>query len=484
MCHAATRTTHATSTTATPMPLTLYTYAGNTHALQSLIVAKYNGIEIDVPPFKMGTDNKTAAFLEKSPLGKVPVLQTAEGAICEAAAIVRYVGRMRADTNMYGSSFFEAGQVDQWVEFAKNELDLPVGMWIYPILGFINSNAKNTQQAKTELARALEVLQGHLVKHTYLVGEAITLADVVVSCSLLNAFKLVFDAEYLKPFPAVVRWFTTCVNQPEFTAVIGTTTLCAGAPAAAAPAPAAKAEKKADKPTEEPKQKEPKQKEPKKEEDKKVKKEKAPKEEKKKEEKKAEDPAAAAAKEREKLVKKVIKEGGKKGVEIEGASDMGGLEFFCTTIESPDGDLELLQLAMTSMNADPEEGAEDRKGCSGHVGKMIFSAGVQQLAIVSYVPADKMAKVDITEWTENVVKAVGGKVVKTSTDAVSPKGGKVMEAVVAADPDKGKFPLKDKDAAMAAAFAFLRSKGAFPDDDDDDDDEIAFGDDAFEEMGF
>eukprot|EP00965_Chrysotila_dentata_P192355 6175128-Pleurochrysis_carterae.AAC.1 len=33
------------------------------------------------------------------------------------------------------------------------------------------------------------------------------------------------------------------------------------------------------------------------------------------------------------------------------------------------------QLAMTSMNADPEEGAEDRKGCSGHVGKMIFSAG-------------------------------------------------------------------------------------------------------------
>ena len=26
----------------------------------------------------------------------------------------------------------------------------------------------------------------------------------------------------------------------------------------------------------------------------------------------------------------VIKEGGKKGVEIEGASDMGGLEFFCT----------------------------------------------------------------------------------------------------------------------------------------------------------
>ena len=51
---------------------------------------------------------------------------------------------MRMDTNMYGSTFFEAGRVDQWIEFAKNELDLPVGMWIYPILGFITSNDENT----------------------------------------------------------------------------------------------------------------------------------------------------------------------------------------------------------------------------------------------------------------------------------------------------------------------------------------------------
>merc|ERR1712194_98264 len=30
-----------------------------------------------------------------------------------------------------------------------------------------------------------------------------------------------------------------------------------------------------------------------------------------------------------KKLKKVIKEGGKRGVEIEGAADMGGLQFFC-----------------------------------------------------------------------------------------------------------------------------------------------------------
>ena len=55
--------------------------------------------------------------------------------------------------------------------------------------------------------------------------------------------------------------------------------------------------------------------------------------------------------------------------------------------------------------------------------------------------------------------------------------GKVVCAVAKSDPEKGKFALKDKDAAMAAAFAFLRSKGAFPEDNDDDSDDMVFGDD-------
>ena len=55
--------------------------------------------------------------------------------------------------------------------------------------------------------------------------------------------------------------------------------------------------------------------------------------------------------------------------------------------------------------------------------------------------------------------------------------GKVVVAVAKSNPEAGKFALKDKDAAMAAAFGFLRSKGAFPEDNDDDSDDMVFGDD-------
>ena len=84
---------------------------------------------------------------------------------------------------------------------------------------------------------------------------------------------------------------------------------------------------------------------------------------------------------------------------------------------------------------------------------------------------------DVTEWCNSVCKAVDGKVTKAATKADSPHGGQVMEAVVAADADKGKFPLKDKDSAMAAAFDYLRKHDAFPEDKDSSD-EMVFGDDC------
>merc|ERR1711881_800665 len=102
-------------------------------------------------------------------------------------------------------------------------------------------------------------------------------------------------------------------------------------------------------------------------------------------------------------LKKVKKEGGKRGVEIEGAADMGGLQFFCCAVELPDGDLDLLEESMKAMNAKSDPTEEERKGGSGHIGKMIFSAGMEQLAVVAYVPEDKYPVLSCEEWIKAVV---------------------------------------------------------------------------------
>lgn len=69
-------------------------------------------------------------------------------------------------------------------------------------------------------------LNTHLADKTHLVGNQVTLADIVVVSTLLYPFKLVADKAYLKPYEHVLRWFQTCVQQPEFQQVIGTVTMC------------------------------------------------------------------------------------------------------------------------------------------------------------------------------------------------------------------------------------------------------------------
>jgi len=151
-----------------------------------------------------------------------------------------------------GATDFEAAQVDQWIEFSVSEIDLPASVWVFPILGYIQNNATATQRAKGDIRKVLEILNNHLADKTFLVGERISLADIVVATSLHRLYVKVLDPAFRKQFVNTNRWFTTIVNQPNFVAVAGQTTFAAKMEVAPAtgPAPAAEEAKaeKAEKP--------------------------------------------------------------------------------------------------------------------------------------------------------------------------------------------------------------------------------------------
>merc|ERR1712217_108505 len=135
-----------------------------------------------------------------------------------------------------------------------------------------------------------------------------------------------------------------------------------------------------------------------------------------------------------KKLKKVIKEGGKRGVEIEGAADMGGLQFFCTSVDEPEGDVQLLVDCVGAMNTKCDPTEEERKGGSGHIGKMVFSAGIEQLAIAAYVPEEKHSELVCKEWLEKGLSLypAGSKVVSESSS--------LCTGIIPTDSDKGIFP--------------------------------------------
>lgn len=207
------------------MALKLYGEKENPSTWKILIAAKYNDVKIETPAFNVGVDNKSQEFLEKSPAGKIPVLETPNGSIFETNAIARYVARQGKNV-LYGKGAFEAGLVDQWIDFAVSEIDLPAAVWVYPILGIIGNNPLATQKAKGDVRQALNILNKHLATRTFLVGERISLADIAVATSVLRLYERVLDPAFRKQLVNVNRWFTTVVNQPNFLAVHGEIKLC------------------------------------------------------------------------------------------------------------------------------------------------------------------------------------------------------------------------------------------------------------------
>ncbi|KAJ8976034.1 hypothetical protein NQ317_003575 [Molorchus minor] len=206
---------------------TLYTYPDNFRAAKALIAAQYAKANVKVAPnFVFGETNKTPEFTKKFPSGKVPAFEASNGKyLQDSNAIAYYV----ANEQLRGKNEYDTAQILQWIGFAEGEI-LPAGCaWVFPILGIIKNNAgaqEAFQRAKDDMRASLTILNSHLLTRTYLVGERITLADIVVACNLLNPYKYVLDPDYRKPFTNVNRWFVTLVNQPEFKAVLGEVVLC------------------------------------------------------------------------------------------------------------------------------------------------------------------------------------------------------------------------------------------------------------------
>jgi hypothetical protein len=160
----------------------------------------------------------------------------------------------------------------------------------------------------------------------------------------------------------------------------------------------------------------------------------------------------------EKALKSAKKEGAKLGMDLVGASEMGGTEYFCTTIVNAEGDFEMLTAAKDSMLEE----------LTASVGVILVSAGVPTLSCWCVVPEDKADSVPANEWLGAAVKAVGGELHEGATKT---------HASAVVTPKEGEFAIKLKDTLIAAALNVLRTKGKLAEDSSDSGDDYVFGDD-------
>ncbi|KAJ5920937.1 Elongation factor 1-gamma 2 [Penicillium verhagenii] len=200
----------------------LYGLPENGRTLSILVAAKHNDLDIELVQTQPNASaNSGAEYRKVQPLGKIPAFEGANGFnLSEAIAIAIYVTSQNEKTTLLGKTKQDYASIVRWMSFANSEALPRLAAWYRPLMGFEGYNKKVVDEAAKAAVNTLAVLEDHLTKNTYLVGERITLADIFTAALLARAFATVLDKKYRTENPAFTRWFNTIVNQASFKAVL------------------------------------------------------------------------------------------------------------------------------------------------------------------------------------------------------------------------------------------------------------------------
>ncbi|VWU51362.1 elongation factor 1-gamma, putative [Hepatocystis sp. ex Piliocolobus tephrosceles] len=185
-------------------------------ALKVQAVASFCNVKLTIPPFELGKDDKNADFLEKSPMGRLPVLVTPNGNLFESNAISKYLCSLRREHNLLGNGIYEEALVNMWLDFNTYELEIPICCCLI-------SNKYSEKNFK-HINETFKCLNNHLLYNQFMVGNSITIADICICVILSFALKSnKLEESLIKKYTNLYRLFNTISNQKQFKYVFANT---------------------------------------------------------------------------------------------------------------------------------------------------------------------------------------------------------------------------------------------------------------------
>ncbi|EIW76579.1 elongation factor 1-gamma [Coniophora puteana RWD-64-598 SS2] len=170
--------------------------------------------------------NKTPEFLAKFPHGKIPALELADGrSVTEGVVIAQYLASLAPNSGLLGQSKEDEIEVAQWIHFIESEIQTYNQFQFQLVMGFLAPYAKPIRDTFHERAlRGLMTVETHLATRTYLVGERLTLADIVLAAVNRRSFDSFIDALTRAKLVNTLRHFETVSNKPALKPIFGSIT--------------------------------------------------------------------------------------------------------------------------------------------------------------------------------------------------------------------------------------------------------------------
>ncbi|WP_022721936.1 glutathione S-transferase family protein [Rhodopseudomonas sp. B29] len=162
-----------------------------------LLGRSYDWIAIDT----LKSETRTADFLAINPAGQVPVVVFEDGrALAQSNAIIRHLAR---DSALIPEDPWLAAKMDEWLFWEQYSHEPYVAVCRYQMV-YLGKAAGDLDPEKVRRGHAaLALMERHLADKTFLVGEALSLADV----ALLAYTRMAPEGGFsLADYPALQRW--------------------------------------------------------------------------------------------------------------------------------------------------------------------------------------------------------------------------------------------------------------------------------------
>ena len=191
--------------------ITLYGQS-RSRASRSLWMLEEIGVAYQHVPIRPYTESRAEEYLRINPNGHIPTLDDDGFIVWESLAINLYLAERYGAAPLWPTSLQDRARVYQWSFWATNEVEPRI---VSIARGLSNERPDQAAVASglDQLAGAFRVLDAQIDGHTYLLGDAFSVADLNLASTLREPGEDNvggIDAIDLKPFPGIMRWLNRC----------------------------------------------------------------------------------------------------------------------------------------------------------------------------------------------------------------------------------------------------------------------------------
>ncbi|RLV92805.1 Elongation factor 1-gamma 1 [Spathaspora sp. JA1] len=178
-----------------------------TRALAPKVIIKHFNLDVKI-------SDKDEVYHKYFPLNKAPTFIGPKGLkLHEVMAISVYlISLADPKSKLLGKNAAEYAEIIKWCSFSNSEFLATVAKAHRSIIGITPYNKKLVDESLSYLEQVADVYETRLANYTYLVGERVTLADILVATFLRRGFDWYFGTEWRKKHPGTTRWFKTLIG--------------------------------------------------------------------------------------------------------------------------------------------------------------------------------------------------------------------------------------------------------------------------------